>query len=86
MNKTIKLIVKGKELTFNVDVATYNMYLNSLTPNNKIAPAKTFLQRTVDAESREALKEFLELPGAPVLISNALLEEYMPDLEIELGK
>lgn len=86
MNKTITLTVNGKPLTFNVDVATYNMYLNSVTPTNKVAPAKTFLQRSVTDESRETLKEILELPSAGLQITQKILEEYTPDLEIELGK
>ncbi len=86
MNKTIKLNIDGKPMAFNVAVAAYDKYLNELMPSNKIAPARNFLLRTVAAEDREALKTALEKPGAGLQIAAKLVEEYTPDIEIELGE
>jgi hypothetical protein len=86
MSKTIKLKIDGKPMTFNVDVAAYDKYLNELTPNNKIAPARNFLTRTVAAEDREALKSLLEKPSAGLQVATKLVEEFTPDIEIELGE
>jgi len=86
MTKTIKLKIDGKPMTFNVDAAAYDKYLNELTPNNKIAPARNFLLRTVAAEDREDLKSMLEKPSAGLQVAAKLVEEFTPDIEIELGE
>lgn len=86
MNKAIKLKIDGKPITFNVDAAAYDKYLNEMTPHNKIAPARNFLTRTVAAEDREALKALLEKPSAGLQVASKLVEEFTPDIEIELGE
>lgn len=86
MNKTIKLKVDGKLFTFNVTVPAYDKYLNELQPSNKVAPARNFLLRTVAAEDREALKAALERPSVGLQIAAKLVEEFTPDIEIELGE
>lgn len=84
--KAITLRINGRQLAFNVDVAAYDRYLNELTPTNKVGPARNFLLRTVTAESREALRGVLEMPGAGLQVASKLLEEFTPDIEIELGE
>ncbi|HBW17365.1 MAG TPA: hypothetical protein DEF41_14905 [Desulfovibrio sp.] len=86
MQKTIKLIVNGDHLTFNVDTPTYNRYLNEMQPTSKVAPAHNFLMRCVDAESRATLEGLLELPGAGVQMAAQVVGEFMPDIDIEVGK
>lgn len=86
MSKPIKLKIDGKPVTFNVDAAAFDKYLNELTPNNKVAPARNFLTRTVATEDREALKSVLEKPGAGLQVAAKLIEEFTPDIEIELGE
>jgi len=86
MTRTIKLKIDGKTVTFNVDAAAYDKYLNELMPNNKIAPARNFLLRTVAVDDREALKTVLEKPAAGLQIASKLVEEFTPDIEIELGE
>lgn len=86
MNKTITLKIDGKPVTFNVDAAAYDKYLNELMPNSKVAPARNFLLRTVAADDREALKTMLEKPSAGLQIASKLVEEFTPDIEIELGE
>ncbi|EPR43140.1 Protein of unknown function DUF2765 [Desulfovibrio sp. X2] len=86
MKKRITLKINGKDVAFDVDTPTYDAYLNALQPTNKTGPARNFLMRTVCAESRDDIKAILELPGAGVQIAAKLLEEFTPDLEIELGE
>lgn len=86
MQKKIKLAVNGTDLAFDVTTELYNRYVNEMMPNNKVAPAHNFAMRCVADGSREELKSLLELPGAAIQIAGALIEEFMPDLSIELGK
>jgi len=86
MTKTIKIKIDGKLITFNVTVSTYDKYLNELQPGNKVAPARNFLLRTVAAEDREDLKSMLEKPSVGLQVASKLVEEFTPDIEIELGE
>lgn len=86
MQKRITLTINGQKVAFDVDTPTYDMYLNELTLNNKVAPARTFCMRSVASEDKAALRTVLEQPGAGLQIAARLLEEFTPDLEIELGE
>lgn len=86
MEKKITLTVNDADLNFTVGLADYNKYINELTPLSKVAPARNFLMRCVDADSKEALRDIVDLPGVGVLIASALLDEYMPDVTITVGK
>ena len=86
MEKKISLTVNDKPLNFTVTLADYNKYVNELTPINKVAPGRNFLMRCVDADSRDALREMIDLPGVGLQIASALLEEHMPDVHITVGK
>lgn len=86
MEKKISLTVNDKPLNFTVTLASYNKYINDLTHINKVAPARNFLMRSVDEDSKDSLREIVDLPGVGVQIVSALLEEYMPDVNIVVGK
>ena len=86
MEKKISLTANDKPLNFTVTLADYNKYINELTPINKVAPARNFLMRTVDADSKDALRELVDLPGVGVQLAMALLDEYMPEVSITVGK
>lgn len=86
MDKKIILTANDSQLTFNVTLADYNRYINELTPINKVAPARNFLMRTVDADSKDALRTLVDLPGVGVQLAMALLDEYMPEVSITVGK
>ena len=94
MNKTkdlnsqqIDVTVGNQELNFTVSREDYNRYINGVMPNNKVAPANNFCIATVSDESKSALKVILSnTPGSDVQIAAAVLEEYMPDLEITAKK
>lgn len=86
MEKTIDLKVNGVHLAFVMGIEPYNKYINEVTMTNKVAPARNLLMRTVTEECKEDLRKILESPSAGVQIAAAVLEEYTPDLEIEVGK
>lgn len=86
MEKKISLTVNDKPLNFTVTLADYNKYINEITPFNKIAPGRNFLMRTVDADSKDALREVVDLPGVGVQLAMTLLDEYMPEVSITVGK
>lgn len=86
MEKKISLTVNEQPLNFTVTLADYNKYINEMTLFNKIAPARNFLMRTVDADSKDALREVVDLPGVGVQIASSILEEYTPDVQITVGK
>lgn len=86
MDKTIKLTVNGSELTFNMNLAAYNCYLNEVQPTNKVGPAQNLCMRTVAPESKATLQDLLQQPGMGVMLMASLIEEYMPDIKITVGK
>ncbi len=86
MEKKISLPVNDKPLNFTVTLADYNKYIHEITPFNKVSPARNFLMRTVDADSKDALREVVDLPGVGVQIAASVLEEYTPDVTITVGK
>ena len=86
MEKKITLTVNDISLNFTVTLASYNKYINEITPFNKVAPARNFLMRTVDADCKDALREMVDQPGVGVQIAAAVLEEYTPDVQITVGK
>lgn len=86
MDKTIKLTVNGRELTFNMSLGVYNRHLNEVQPTNKVGPAQNLCMRTVAADDKATLQELLQLPAMAVQIASKLIEEYTPDIEIEVGK
>lgn len=62
--KSIVLTIGATDFTFSPTVADHNNYTNDLMPDNKIAPAHTFLSRTVAPEQKEELVELLDtVPG-----------------------
>ena len=62
--KAIVLTIGATDFTFSPTVADHNNYTNDLMPDNKIAPAHTFLSRTVAPEQKEELVELLDtVPG-----------------------
>lgn len=85
-SKKITLTVLGKELAFDVNIIAYNSYINDLTMTNKVIPAQSFLKKTISKECSDDLKDVLENAGAALQLTAAILEEYAPDLEIEVKK
>lgn len=80
----IILSVSGVSLTFNPTTQTYNKYINELMPDNKIAPSHNYLRRIVAADSKAALDEILDKPGAALQLAAKVNEQFVPELEIEV--
>jgi hypothetical protein len=67
MSEKIKLAVAGVELVFAPNVTAYNKFINDMSMDNKVAPAVGYLNRIVEAESKEALA-IIQRPGALQLV------------------
>ncbi|MFT6986233.1 MAG: hypothetical protein ACJAT7_002056 [Psychromonas sp.] len=62
--KAVIVTVGDHDLAFAPTVKDHNNYTNELTIDNKVAPAYTFLTRTVKHEQKEQLVELLDtVPG-----------------------
>lgn len=62
--KAVILTIDETDFEFTPTVNDHNNYTNELMADNKVAPAYTFLTRTVKSEEKEALKELLDtVPG-----------------------
>lgn len=62
--KAVILTIDETDFEFTPTVNDHNNYTNELMADNKVAPAYTFLTRTVKSEQKEALKELLDtVPG-----------------------
>ena len=84
--RDITLEVGDKEFTFTLSPQDVTKYFNSLTQNNKVAPANNLLVNTVDQQERATLKPLLTNPAMVLQLAGALLEEYAPDVEIIVKK
>ncbi|WP_414911898.1 putative phage tail assembly chaperone [Pseudomonas sp. IT-P44] len=80
------LEVGDKEFTFTLTPQDVTKYFNSLTQNNKVAPANNLLVNTVKQEERATLKALLGNPVMVMQLAGALVEEYGPDVEVIVKK
>ena len=81
----ITLTINGIDITFEPTKLAYNSYINDITMNDKIAPATSFLRRTVVADDKDKLNEILEKHvGAALQIIEKVVKQFAPDLEIEI--
>ena len=84
--RDITLEVGDKEFTFTLTPQDVTKYFNSLTQNNKVAPANNLLVNTVKQEERATLKSMLGNPVMVMTLAGALVEEYGPDVEVIVKK
>ena len=84
--RDLTLEVGDKDFTFTLTPQDVTKYFNSLTQNNKVAPANNLLVNTVDQQERATLKPLLTNPTMVLQLAGALLEEYAPDVEIIVKK
>lgn len=83
-NDKIELKVAGVDLVFVPTATDYNNMINSIQPDDKVAPAQQFLMRTVLPAHADALKDILKKPGAVLQLMEAVVSRYAPKLEIEV--
>ncbi|QYK02447.1 putative phage tail assembly chaperone [Shewanella psychrotolerans] len=87
MKKNIALLIAGTSIGFTMTTEDYNGYLNEIMPDNKVAPAHNLVMRTVEADSKEALRGILDTsPGASMQIAGLLTQEFAPSIEISVKK
>ncbi|SHJ72208.1 putative phage tail assembly chaperone (plasmid) [Halodesulfovibrio aestuarii] len=86
MEQKLKLTIAGKDFTFNLTTEDYNDFINALDGNNKIEAAHNFLVRVIDKAQKDDLLKILDSPGAPVQIMTIITREFVPDLNIQVGK
>lgn len=87
MEKELTLTVNGTALKFTVTAAAYEQLQNEMDPHSKVAPGKNFLFRCVHSDSRDTLREMLStIPGLTLQLVGSVVEEFVPDIEIAVGK
>lgn len=86
MEKSIVLNVNGEPLKFKVTADNHEKLINEMQPNNKVAPMHNFLTRSVEAESKDALKPYLENSAHVLEIGGQLIEEFVPKLKVTVGE
>ncbi|PWB34667.1 hypothetical protein DCO48_05865 [Pseudomonas sp. SDI] len=84
--REITLELGDQEFTFTLTPADVTKYFNSMTQNNKIAPANNLLVTTVHQEQRATLKPMLGNPVMTLQLAGALMEEYGPNVDIIVKK
>ncbi|HAT1683844.1 TPA: hypothetical protein I8Y21_004601 [Klebsiella oxytoca] len=82
----ITLNIGGAELHFAPTEAIYNKFVNEMSMENKVAPAKNYLMRCVLAEDKPALEKLIHRPGAAMQIAAKLNEEFVVDLDVTVKK
>lgn len=84
--KEITLIIAGVEYGFKISTQDYNRYVDDIKMDDKVAPSTRFVRSTLaDKKQRPALDELIN-NGYGVDIASKLMEEFKPDLEIEVKK
>lgn len=84
--REITLELGEQEFTFILAPADVTKYFNSMTQNNKVAPANNLLVTTVNQEQRATLKPLLGNPVMVMQLAGALMEEYGPQVDIIVKK
>lgn len=86
MKSTITLSINGTAIRFDMTPELYNKYIDEVQATKKVGPTQNLLMRSVHPEDKEALKEFIKMPGATMQIASMLIEQYSPDLEVTVGE
>ncbi|NIB44772.1 hypothetical protein HBA55_34650 [Pseudomaricurvus alkylphenolicus] len=85
--QAIVVTILDQDYTFRVSRQDYNKYINTMLPNNKVAPSHNLVVNTVIDENRDAVITILEEnPGAEMEIATSIVTEYSPDLGIVAKK
>lgn len=84
--KKVTLAVGKDELDFNVNTEDFNRYINEITQDNKVIPAKRFLRRCLIDKAQTELLESLMDRGLILNMTGELMQEFQGDIEIEVKK
>jgi hypothetical protein len=83
--KTVTLGINDQEVNFNVSLAHYNRFVNSVTADDKVSPASNFLTSTVEPEQKPFLNDVIN-QGYAMELAAALIEGYRPEVTIAVKK
>lgn len=83
MKKQIVITAGALDLVFNVTTDEYHRYVNETTMDNKVAPARNFLSRTADADSKQAVEEMCG-EGMALDLAALVLQEFKPKIELSV--
>lgn len=65
--KPVTVEINSIEFIFKPTVNDANNYINELSGENKVAPARTYLERTVESDQKQALVELMNtVPGLTI--------------------
>ena len=81
-NQTFTLTIGEQDLTFTITLDEYNRFINGVSQKNKVAMTHNFCMQTVVDDDKAALKQLLKQPAAEIQIATALMEAYVPELNI----
>ncbi|WP_163831875.1 putative phage tail assembly chaperone [Spartinivicinus ruber] len=81
-NQTFTLTIGEQDLTFTITLDEYNRFVNGVSHKNKVAMAYNFCMQTVVADDKDRLRQLLKQPAAEIQIATALMEAYVPELNI----
>ncbi|EJL6378383.1 hypothetical protein ACE1OI_002170 [Vibrio cholerae] len=83
--KTVTVGINGIDFKFTPSVADANNYVNGVSGDNKVEPARTYLERTVDKEQKEELVELMNtVPGLIIELFGKVYEASKGGITITL--
>ncbi|MBY7903024.1 putative phage tail assembly chaperone [Vibrio fluvialis] len=83
--KPVNVAIAGTDFTFTPTVTDANNYTNGVSLDNKVEPARTYLERTVDKEQKAALVELMNtVPGLAVELHQTVHEASKGGIKITL--
>lgn len=86
-SKPVEVTIGDTDFEFTPTVQDANNYTNDMMPNNKVAPAYTYLTRTVKPEQKAALTELLDsVPGLTIELYATVSNASKGGIEITLKK
>jgi len=87
VSQPVVVTIGGVDFTFTPTVTDANNHTNSLLPNDKTAPAFTYLTRTVKPEQKDELVELLNtVPGLIMELFVTVSQASKGGIEVSLKK
>ncbi|MDN4696292.1 putative phage tail assembly chaperone [Vibrio parahaemolyticus] len=84
-SKPVVVAIASTDFKFTPTVADANNYTNGVSLDNKVEPARTYLERTVDKEQKDTLVELLNtVPGLAVELHQKVHEASKGGITITL--
>ncbi|MBY8231802.1 putative phage tail assembly chaperone [Vibrio fluvialis] len=83
--KPVTVAIAGTDFTFTPTVTDANNYTNGVSLDNKVEPARTYLERTVDQQQKESLVELMNtVPGLAIELFGTVYEASKGGITITL--